>query len=134
MLYQSISGATPCAGISNLLLRAEEGISVAGKIVHLGSESAVFNPSEDSGGPSGWSKGCSGVISRLLRVDWDEPAAPADASHWSEGSCANNPMSGMGRSNELGATMGNAEVKGAVVGSLDEDRAFGKSLSKGFDI
>lgn len=70
MLNQSISGATPCVGISKLLLGAEGGL-VAGKIDHLGSESAVFNPSEGSGRPSGWSRGCSGVISRL-RVGWDE--------------------------------------------------------------
>lgn len=43
-------------------------------------------------------------------------------------------MSGIGRSNELGVMKGNAEVKGAVVGSLDEDEVFGKRLSKGFDI
>ena len=110
-----------------------EGASVAGKIDHLGSESVVFNPSEGSCRPSSWSKGCSGVISRL-RVVWDELAAPEDDNHWSDGSCANNPMSGIGRSNELGGTMGNVEVNGIVAGSLDEAKAFGKRLSKGFDI
>lgn len=71
-----------------------------------------------------------------LRVNWGEVevAVPEDVNHWSAGSCANNPTSGIGSSNELGVTMGNAGVKGAAVGSLDDDEAFGKSLSKGFDI
>jgi hypothetical protein len=70
----------------------------------------------------------------MVRVGWDELAAPEDVNHWSAGSCPNNPASRIGSSNELGVTMGNAGVKGVVAGSLGEDEALGKRLSKGFDI
>ena len=127
-----MSGATPCAKpIGRSQRPPEEGASVAGNVDQ--SKSVVFNPSEGPGCASGWSRGCSGVIS-WLRVSWDEVVASEDANHWSAGSCANNPASGIGSSNELGVTSGNAGVRGAAVGSLDEDEAFGKRLSKGFDI